>query len=248
MGLRFRKSAGLGKSTRLNISKSGVGISSGVGNARKSISSSGRSRTTISAPGTGVSFVKEGGKRGRKAKGGPLAWIAVVVLAVIIIGLGKSGTSDTTAKANDPAEKASVESTVEQRTVPEPAQEEADPAPAAETAPEETAATDPAPEPAGEPAAASEANAAAEPHNTQSEAVTFVPTAEPAAAPSEKTTPVTSAPSAQYRYVGSVDSNKYHDPSCRYAKKILPENLIGWDSVQDAQAAGYQPCGTCRPS
>ena len=48
-------------------------------------------------------------------------------------------------------------------------------------------------------------------------------------------------------YVGSLDSDKYHYPTCRWAEKITYENLIGFDSEQEAISKGYSPCGTCRP-
>lgn len=48
-------------------------------------------------------------------------------------------------------------------------------------------------------------------------------------------------------YVGSIQSDKYHFPSCRHAKKILQENEIWFDSKEDAAAAGYSPCGVCKP-
>ena len=48
-------------------------------------------------------------------------------------------------------------------------------------------------------------------------------------------------------YVGSVDSDKYHNPGCRFAKEILPENEIWFDSIEDAQNSGYSPCGGCHP-
>lgn len=48
-------------------------------------------------------------------------------------------------------------------------------------------------------------------------------------------------------YVGSVLSNKYHYPSCRWAKEIHPENLITFSSKADAAAKGYKPCKTCNP-
>lgn len=48
-------------------------------------------------------------------------------------------------------------------------------------------------------------------------------------------------------YVGSVDSDKYHNPSCRFAKEILPENEIWFDSTEDAENSGYSPCGGCHP-
>lgn len=55
------------------------------------------------------------------------------------------------------------------------------------------------------------------------------------------------AETGEYALVGSSLSNKYHLPECRYAKKIAPENLVGWKTAEDAQAAGYQPCGSCKP-
>ena len=47
--------------------------------------------------------------------------------------------------------------------------------------------------------------------------------------------------------VGSSKSNKYHKASCRWAKKINQENLIKFDSVEDAIKEGYEPCGVCKP-
>lgn len=46
-------------------------------------------------------------------------------------------------------------------------------------------------------------------------------------------------------YLGSTESDKYHDYECRAAKKILPENEIWFSSEEDAQAAGYSRCGIC---
>jgi len=49
------------------------------------------------------------------------------------------------------------------------------------------------------------------------------------------------------KYVASKDSDKYHLPDCRWVKNIQPENLIYFDTEEDAVAAGYSPCGTCKP-
>ncbi|MDX9866236.1 MAG: DUF4236 domain-containing protein [Anaerolineaceae bacterium] len=67
MGLRFRKSINLGKFFRINISKSGIGTSSGVKGFRVSRGPRG-TRTTVSIPGTGVSYVKETRKSSAKIK------------------------------------------------------------------------------------------------------------------------------------------------------------------------------------
>ncbi len=45
--------------------------------------------------------------------------------------------------------------------------------------------------------------------------------------------------------VGSVESDKYHYPSCRWAKKIKPENEIWFSSEEDARAQGYTACKVC---
>ena len=64
MGMRFRKSIKLGGGTKLNLSKSGVGLSTGVKGFRVSKNTSGRSRVTASLPGTGLSYTKEYGSSG----------------------------------------------------------------------------------------------------------------------------------------------------------------------------------------
>ena len=45
----------------------------------------------------------------------------------------------------------------------------------------------------------------------------------------------------------SKNSNKYHFPTCRYAKKIKPSSLIKFNSPEEAVAAGYIPCKSCEP-
>ncbi len=45
--------------------------------------------------------------------------------------------------------------------------------------------------------------------------------------------------------VGSKNSTKYHLPSCRFAKRIKPENQVWFSSRAEAESKGYQPCGTC---
>ena len=48
-------------------------------------------------------------------------------------------------------------------------------------------------------------------------------------------------------YVGSVNSDKYHYPDCRAARRIHDSNLISFDSAKEALDAGYVPCGICKP-
>lgn len=48
-------------------------------------------------------------------------------------------------------------------------------------------------------------------------------------------------PQKDCAYVGSKNSNKYHVPTCTWAKQIKPENIVCFSSVEDAVAKGYQP-------
>lgn len=49
------------------------------------------------------------------------------------------------------------------------------------------------------------------------------------------------------RYVGSLKSDKYHKPTCRHAKNITQYNEIWFDTIEEAAALGYNPCGVCKP-
>lgn len=46
---------------------------------------------------------------------------------------------------------------------------------------------------------------------------------------------------------GSKNSNKYHYPSCGHARGIKPENIIIFNSTEDAVKANYIPCKVCKP-
>lgn len=57
--MRYRKSIKLSKHVRLNLSGSGIGVSVGGKGWRVSKMANGRTRTTLSIPGTGISHVSE---------------------------------------------------------------------------------------------------------------------------------------------------------------------------------------------
>lgn len=42
-------------------------------------------------------------------------------------------------------------------------------------------------------------------------------------------------------FVGSKNSNKYHSPSCSYAKRIKPENRVCFENAEEASGRGYIP-------
>ncbi len=65
MGIRYRKSINLGGGFRVNISKSGVGYSWGVKGARLTQTAKGTTRTTLTLPGTGLSYVEETKNKGK---------------------------------------------------------------------------------------------------------------------------------------------------------------------------------------
>jgi hypothetical protein len=48
-------------------------------------------------------------------------------------------------------------------------------------------------------------------------------------------------PQKDCAFVGSKNSNKYHIPTCTWAKQIKPENIVCFSSAEDAIAKGYQP-------
>lgn len=46
---------------------------------------------------------------------------------------------------------------------------------------------------------------------------------------------------AECVFVGSKNSDKYHLPSCTWAKRIKPENIVCFKSTEDAKSKGYIP-------
>lgn len=47
------------------------------------------------------------------------------------------------------------------------------------------------------------------------------------------------------KVVGSKNSDKYHLPDCPGAKQISEQNKVWFDSIADAEKAGYKPAGNC---
>ena len=70
MALRFRKSFSLGKLFKVNLSKSGIGVSAGVPGFHVSLSPKGKARRTVSIPGTGIYSTKTIGDIKKSAQGG----------------------------------------------------------------------------------------------------------------------------------------------------------------------------------
>ena len=66
------------------------------------------------------------------------------------------------------------------------------------------------------------------------------------AAPAEVVSPNRDA-EAEFELVGSKTSNKYHYPTCKWARGISPWKLIKFKSATEAQERHYVPCPVCKP-
>lgn len=49
------------------------------------------------------------------------------------------------------------------------------------------------------------------------------------------------------KYFSSAGSKKFHKQSCRYVKRIHPENITEYDTRKQAVEIGKTPCKSCRP-
>ena len=85
MGFRYRKSVNIGP-FRVNLSKTGVGYSIGGPGFRTGMRSNGRRYTSVGLPGTGMSYMKEHGKSGRRGGMGCLMILLFLVPSWLYIG------------------------------------------------------------------------------------------------------------------------------------------------------------------
>ena len=49
------------------------------------------------------------------------------------------------------------------------------------------------------------------------------------------------------KLVAASYSDRYHLPSCKVAQKIAPEDILVFNSPEEAAAKGYVPCKKCNP-
>lgn len=247
MGFRFRKSVKLGP-LRVNFSKSGVGYSVGGKGFRVTKKANGGVRTTASIPGTGISYVNDFSTK--SANPGPTSrtkkeavkmdntpqkpkppkrkkWPYIVGAILVMGAIGNVIDSDDAPIESPSSPPASAVVTVSPTPEVPPTQMPSD-------APQETEA----------PVSATPTPTAQQPENPAVQPTPQSPDPAPVAT-AQPTQGVTGPVSSTGTLVGSLQSNKYHRPSCRHAKKIEPENEIWFSSVEDAKAHGYVPCGTC---
>ena len=90
MGLRFHRSIRLLPGLRVNLSKSGIGLSAGGHGATYSVGPNGE-RSTIGVPGTGGSYLRWRSRRRMAERGSgwgalvTLAWAAFAVLVLFLL-------------------------------------------------------------------------------------------------------------------------------------------------------------------
>ena len=48
-------------------------------------------------------------------------------------------------------------------------------------------------------------------------------------------------------YIGNKNSEKYHRADCKYGDMVQDNNLIVFNTLEDALNSGYKPCGACHP-
>ena len=91
MGLNFRKSVKIDKNTRMNFSKSGVGVSTGVKGARVSVGPRGV-RRTVGIPGTGIYATQQiSGKKVKQSRQintkHSAEWYIFSIIVAIMVGV-----------------------------------------------------------------------------------------------------------------------------------------------------------------
>jgi sugar phosphate isomerase/epimerase len=62
----------------------------------------------------------------------------------------------------------------------------------------------------------------------------------------KQTKPGTKSAVAEYKYVASRSSKVFHKSDCRWAKRIKPDNLVVYNSKNEAAKAGRRPCKVFR--
>lgn len=215
MGFRFRETRSLGGGARLNLGKSGVGLSVGTKGLSASASTSGRKSVTTSLPGTGVSYTTQTGG-GKKKGSGCLTGIVISLVALVALIASCGEITDET-----PA--------VDERDDPAIIQQDETPTPDPE--PEAVITPDPEPEPEPEPEPAPEPEPEPEPTPAPQ------PTPEPAPAPGPE--PVQdSRPEDDVVYI-TPSGSKYHRQGCRTVDDYTEI------ARSDAIASGYVPCKVC---
>ena len=262
MGFRFRKSVKAGP-IRFNFSKSGVGYSVGGKGFRVTKRADGRTQTTASIPGTGISHTTTSKK---KKDDTPFISkvIAVGILVLVFLlcswlaGCGSDVPAASSAPSTPDRSQQSLLDSVttavtqpQQSTEPEKEPEkpaEPTPAPEPEKEPEKVPEPEPEPEPTPAPAPApepeKEPEKTPEPEPEPEPAPAPAPVPEPEKEP-EKTPEPEPEPEKGPAVIGNKNTKKYHELGCSSIKDMKEKNRIELESAAVAEAKGYEPCKRC---
>jgi hypothetical protein len=71
--------------------------------------------------------------------------------------------------------------------------------------------------------------------------VNVAPIINPTKQQTEKSHPI------EYKFVGSKNSDIFHKADCQFVSRISAQNLVSYDSREEAVAAGKKPCSRCKP-
>lgn len=251
-GFRVTKKAGGGTRTTASIPGTGVSYVKDYGSGKKKASG----RAPASAGNTGSTSKKPIYQR---------PWFVALIVIVLLGAVGSACGSDDATKSDenivqqeetvDKAEQETADAKTDTADVEDPAetantQEDPEPVQEPDSDPEpvqepQGSQEEPQTPPTSQDTAQSTPAASENQESTGSAPVVVTP---PASTPASDPEPTPAPQTSEHKtgYVGSIDSDKYHSPGCRWAKKILPENEIWFESAEAAKAAGYSPCGTCQ--
>lgn len=255
MGLRFRKSKSFGP-LKINVSKSGVGYSVGGKGFRVTKRADGKTQTTASIPGSGISYTSVSGEENKKMaknksskNAGCLVWI-IVLIAVMMSCSALTGGDDKTPQ--DTPVQAAVAASAS-------SEEEQEPAASASSSAQEQpdASTDDGQSSASGSASSEETDqdlgssastsAQDEPEQQPSPETKPEPETPPAAAPVQET-PASEPAAAQPQemtVIGNRNTKKYHKPSCSSVGEMSDKNKVTFSSPEKAEASGYVACKRC---
>ena len=92
MGLRFRRSFKIAPGVRVNLNKKSASVSFGPKGLKHTVSTTGKSHTTVGVPGTGLSYTTSGGRPGsvpgRQRPTSPKSKAVVLPLCIFLGMLG----------------------------------------------------------------------------------------------------------------------------------------------------------------
>lgn len=249
MGLRFRKSKSFGP-LKINVSKSGVGYSVGGKGFRVTKRADGKTQTTASIPGSGISYTSVSGeehknmaKNKSSKKAGCLVWIIVLIAVMMSCSALTGGDDKTPQDTHVQTAVAASASSEEEQEPAASASSSAQEQPDASTDDGQSSASGSASSEETDQDPGDSASTSAQDEPEQQTA----PETPPAAAPVQET-PASETAAAQPQemtVIGNRNTKKYHKPSCSSVGEMSDKNKVTFSSPEKAEASGYVACKRC---